>query len=509
MKKEQVNTLDFYKGVVAKSIIIIWMLGITAAILIPCMLRGIGCFKIVEVWKFIIYAIVAFCEQVVIFTFNKKFVKNQQISAKNYLRLEYISLGICVINYNFLVRLMPTQGIWAICIFMIAVVILFQDFKLTIISIGCFTISACIFFLEYPVKVLQNIPEIDELAGKIILIIFIMLGMLMISFFSGHILANVGQERMNENTNSLKNIIESVSQLIQQLATTSENLAGITQEEMASMEEIVSTSKGVVEGSHQLIGNSNQNQENLEKLKESALSISNEMKKTNHISTEIVKLSIENEKALNNVLTISEGIKDSTTHTLNVTEKLQEQVQQLDGLIKIIEQVAEETNLLALNASIEAARVGAAGSGFAVVASQVKKLSESTQQSLENVRTVIGDFQGDTETVEKLMKDNVLQIESQNEVIHHTVETIIDLIRKLKNSAIRITQINELTQNQHQYAEETVAFNEHVSQTMKEQVIQVEGITNLVHENTKGIEKIVHETESLNEEINRIRLLVE
>lgn len=209
------------------------------------------------------------------------------------------------------------------------------------------------------------------------------------------------------------------------------------------------------------------------------------------------------------MLTISEGIKDSTTHTLNVTEKLQEQVQKLDGLIKIIEQVAEETNLLALNASIEAARVGSAGSGFAVVASQVKKLSESTQQSLENVRAVIGDFQGNTETVEKLMKDNVLQIENQNEVIHHTVETIIDLISKLKGSAVRITQINELTQNQHQYAEETVAFNEQASQTMKEQVIQVEGITNLVHENTKGIEKIVHETDTLNEEINRIRLLVE
>lgn len=509
MKKESVNTLEFYRGIVTKAIIVIWVLGISGAVGLPSILRVVGCFRNISIWKYVLFGGVGVVEEIIILGFNHFFIKQKEMTPKYYLYLEYISLAICVVNYNFLIRLMPSQETWAACGFMLAVIILFQDFKLTVVGTICFIVSMVIFFIQYPAQVLQSIPVLDEWICKGTAISFIILGMLMISFFSGHILANVGQDKMDKNTNDLKEIITNVSNLMKQLAMTSENLAAITQEEMASMEEIVGTSTDIVKGNQDLILNSNQSQEKLEKLRESALSISVKMENTNQISEEIVQLSIENEKALNNVLEISKGIKGSTTHTLNVTEKLQEQVQKLDELIRFIEQVAEETNLLALNASIEAARAGVAGNGFAVVATQVKKLSENTKESLVNIKSVIEEFQGDTEIVENLMKENVSQIESQNKVVNDTAETITNLIGRLKESASMITQMNHLTQEQCQYTEETVQFNQTTYQTLKMQMTQVEGITELVNENAKGIEQIVHETDGINEEISRIRVLVE
>ena len=102
-------------------------------------------------------------------------------------------------------------------------------------------------------------------------------------------------------------------------------------------------------------------------------------------------------------------------------EKLNSYAQEMQSIISLINDVASQTSLLALNASIEAARAGDAGRGFAVVADSIKGLSENTSNELENIRkiisTLVENFKECEKCIELVVKSNQSSTESTKDVI--------------------------------------------------------------------------------------------
>jgi methyl-accepting chemotaxis protein len=96
------------------------------------------------------------------------------------------------------------------------------------------------------------------------------------------------------------------------------------------------------------------------------------------------------------VAQIAEGAVETARQTTDAMSTLSTSTDEIGNVIKLITQIAEQTNLLALNATIEAARAGEAGKGFAVVASEVKDLAQSTARATEDISTRIEAIQGDT-----------------------------------------------------------------------------------------------------------------
>ena len=89
-------------------------------------------------------------------------------------------------------------------------------------------------------------------------------------------------------------------------------------------------------------------------------------------------------------------------------------VQEVTGVLHAIEQISSQTHLLALNASIEAARVGEHGQGFAVVATEIRKLSELTRQSTEEVHRIIGHIYQDAQNAVLSMKEGTRVVQEGN-----------------------------------------------------------------------------------------------
>ena len=503
------NTIEFYKKKVAKAQFVLACVGILALILQGSMALVTGQYASTPRIGFIIFIAMGVCEAIgFVFIYNKLFA-NEELILKNYEILKWSITIVTIINYACIINLMPSQMMWAVFPFFLITISLFVDFKLVIGSSIAFLLVIIAFFATHSVESLQATPIAEELPGRGAITILGIAAVLCCGYFLGHILANVGQSLMDENTKKMEELISSVTKMTIKLSGATQNLVAITQEENASMEEIMSVSSDIINDINSLLGKTGKSKERLEKLKEKVRYIADRMKQTKEVSDDLVNISGTNQEALNNVLEISTAIDSSTNHTLDVAKQLEGKVEEIDNLLKLIENIADETNLLALNASIEAARAGEEGRGFAVVAEQVKKLSENTTLSLQNVNEVVQSFKQDTKLVENLMDKNVRQIEEQNKVTGDTVGIIKNMISKLQSSANEIEEVEALTREQNSHTEEVVDYNNEVMAGIEEQISHIEDITKLIEENRKAIEQIIVETDAINESVLNIKEMLD
>jgi methyl-accepting chemotaxis protein len=153
-------------------------------------------------------------------------------------------------------------------------------------------------------------------------------------------------------------------------------------------------------------------------------------------------------------------IASSVEQSAQVVGALGERSAQISGIVKVIHDIADQTNLLALNAAIEAARAGEQGRGFAVVADEVRKLAERTTAATSEISSVIAAIQNETSNAISTIKAGSLQAASGAQLANQAAEAL----EQIKSGAQEtLDNVLAIAHNMHEQSEKTKTIAGHVS----------------------------------------------
>lgn len=178
--------------------------------------------------------------------------------------------------------------------------------------------------------------------------------------------------------------------------------------------------------------------------------------------------------------------------------ELSKQAQDIGKIIEVINDIADQTNLLALNAAIEAARAGEAGRGFAVVADEVRKLAEKTMQATGEVASVITGIQNGTKTNIQNVDDAVGAIHESSQLSQEAGNKLREIVQMVDDTAMQIQSIATA-------AEQQSSTSEEINQALGEIEHISDETSAIMLEAHKAVESLTEQATTLHKLIERMR----
>ena len=278
-----------------------------------------------------------------------------------------------------------------------------------------------------------------------------------------------------------------------------EALAALSQESVASMEEVKSSVDQVVALSQSNSAALQQTNAGVEEVSGGAANAAAAAGEGAEASSQTAALSQKAEKQMDEMVAQMDQVTEKSRATGERIRQVAEAVSTISGFVSTIRSIADQTNLLALNAAIEAARAGEAGRGFAVVADEVRKLAEKTMTATREVgQAIAGIQQGTAETV-AMVDEAVASVEEATSLARRSGEALTDIVTKVSSAGDPVHAIAAAAEEQSSTVEEisraVAAINRIAGETADAMIQSATAVTDLADQ-AQGLSSLVADMQS-------------
>jgi len=287
--------------------------------------------------------------------------------------------------------------------------------------------------------------------------------------------------------NNVNKVIDTLNDLVSKLAQSTENLSDASEQISSSTEEMAA---GAQEQSSQITEVATAVEEMTKTIMETSRNSSIASDASNNAGNIAKDGGKVVEETIKGMIRIAAVVQQSS----NTVQALGKSSDQIGEIVQVINDIADQTNLLALNAAIEAARAGEQGRGFAVVADEVRKLAERTTKATKEIAVMIKQIQKDTSDAVVAMEKGKEEADLGKAMANKAGESLRDIILGADKVVDIITQV--------------AAASEEQSSTSEEISKSIEAISAVTKESTSGIQQIARAAENLNNLTSVIEQLV-
>jgi len=300
-------------------------------------------------------------------------------------------------------------------------------------------------------------------------------------------------------SDALGNVVDSVNYMLDNFCKVLERVRKAAVDVQSSANEILIASEEMSSGAIQQDQEITNTSSAVEQLTVSMKQVSNNAEASAEAARRALDAAEQGNRSVHDTLEGMQRIRSSVQATAKRIKALGDRSLEISEIVNVINDITEQTNLLALNAAIEAARAGEAGRGFAVVADEVRKLAEHSRNATKDIAALIKAIQAETNDAVVVMEEGTKEVEIGAKLADQAGKALEAISTVVRQSAELVQEIS-LASKQQVRGTEGVANAMQIISNITRQTSQG------ARQTSRTVEQLVHMSEQLNEALSQFRV---